>query len=144
MPVVLGLRLEIPLGLVLALVPEMGDTSRKGGFMKAILTILVVVGALPAIGAVEGDRVVSCQAKVALNRVYDVKIDRETHQASVKTDNGYIYEATCSYTYSPRTHTASYYMPAGFAQGILIQFEQGGANRIALCLKDSECYLCRQ
>lgn len=110
--------------------------------MKFILGLIVTLGTVGAVAG-ESERVVTCQAKVALNRVYDVKVDRESHLVSIKTDNGYVHEAVSSYSYSPRTNSSFYYVPVSFAQGILVELEEGGAKRIALCLKDTECYLCR-
>ena len=78
--------------------------------MKIILGFVVFLGSFQA-WAAEGDRTVACQAKVALNRVYDVKVDRETLRVSIKTDNGFVHEAISAFTYSPQTKSSTYYVP---------------------------------
>jgi len=97
--------------------------------------ILVAQGALAAR--------VECRAKVALNREYDVSLDTSTRHLDIKTDNEFHYQGTSAYYYSPQLKSTRYYLPSGFAGGHMVEIEEGGQQRVALCLKSNECYLCR-
>lgn len=89
------------------------------------------------------DRPIECTAKVT-NRIFKVTIDPATRALSATTDNGYIYQGTANYFYSPRAKSDLYYLTTSFTSGIELELERGGQQRIALCLKETECYLCRQ
>jgi len=85
---------------------------------------------------------ISCTAQVT-NRKFMLKLDTTTHHLSIKTDNAYEYSGSTTYYYSPRYNADYYYLSTGFTSGLEVQTERDGLKRIALCLKQNECYLCK-
>lgn len=86
--------------------------------------------------------VVQCTAKVTLHR-YDVRLDTSNRLLTVTTSQGVKYEGTANYYASEKSNRVIYYLPVRPSLGLELEFEQGGQERIALCLKENECYLCR-
>jgi hypothetical protein len=85
----------------------------------------------------------TCRAKVALNRIYDASVDEATGYMEVTNDAGTTMTGNANRYVSGRTGDITWFLATGFNSGVEIQKENGGANRIALCLADNECYLCR-
>jgi hypothetical protein len=85
---------------------------------------------------------VHCTAKVT-NRTYKVTLNTESREIEVITDNGHHYNGITSRYYSPRSRSEIYYLPATFTHGLEVELEMTGQHRIALCLTNTECYLCK-
>lgn len=86
----------------------------------------------------------SCRANVALNRVYDVQLEDETGEMAVVNDTGTRFAGRANSYFSSRTGNTSWFLATGFAQGVQLEVEAGGSQRIAFCLAANECYLCRR
>ncbi len=84
---------------------------------------------------------VDCTARVA-NRTYSAKLDTATHTMEVITDNGYRQSGSVNLYHSPSAQSDTYFLSTGFVRGIELELELGGAHRVALCLSNTECYLC--
>jgi len=89
-----------------------------------------------------GDEI-ACTAQVT-NRKFEVKFTPETFKVAIKTDNGHEYGGIANRYFSPRYNVAYYYLATGFGTGLEIQTEMDGLKRIAICLRDIECYLCKK
>lgn len=102
------------------------------------IMILALFLAFPAVA----DEI-NCTAKVT-NRAYTVQLDTATKFLSIKNDLGGHFEGMSHYNFSPALASPQYYLSLGFAKGLLVEVETTGAQRVALCLKANECYLCRR
>lgn len=112
--------------------------------MITLLKVAAVVAATAAISDYAlGNDSFSCRANVALNRVYEVNIDVPTNDVLVINDAGTVISGKASRYVSGRTGDVSWFVATGFGSGVKVQREAGGAGRIALCLAETECYLCR-
>lgn len=86
----------------------------------------------------------TCRARVALNRVYDVSLDTESGQTAIMNDAGTTFDGVATRSVSGRDGTGYFFLATGFGTGIEVQIENGGQNRVALCLAANECYACRR
>ena len=106
--------------------------------MKIYLSLLIPVFlAIPA----QAQRL-ACTAQVT-NRVYDVTLDTATRVITLKTDNGYRYEGTATYFYSPHAGYPAYFFTYSWGNSIEFDVEEDGQQQRALCLNSGECYRCR-
>lgn len=84
--------------------------------------------------------VISCDAYLFGQRVYSLKLDRQTPPyMKVSTPNGWVAEGIPSK--SGRGNT-SYYLPTGDGTGFEFAIEEGDRD-FALCRNPNECYRCR-
>ncbi len=88
---------------------------------------------------------IHCVAKVALNNSYDVVLTNSTSPATltVKTADGFQYSGAATFAIRPDTGMNEYYLPITWDQSILVQIQNGDTSELALCLSQSECYLCK-
>jgi len=86
---------------------------------------------------------VNCTANVA-NRTYQVALDTSNRTIDIKTDNGFRYQSTATYQYSPQQKAFNYFLTYDFGKSLLLSIEDGGKQQLALCLTSTECYLCRE
>lgn len=87
---------------------------------------------------------ITCEAKVTIHR-WRVTVDNPGTYSpmSVVTDTGARYGGIANYSYSPKMLLRQYYLALDPNTGLAFQVEEGGQNRMALCLKPTECYACR-
>lgn len=88
--------------------------------------------------------VISCQARVGLNRIYEATFDTDTGDVQVRNDAGSDYKGQAAVSLSGTTGNTKLFLPTAFGSGLEIEVEAGAQARIALCLADNECYLCRR
>lgn len=88
--------------------------------------------------------IVSCTARVALNRTYDISVDTESGALTGSNDAGTQYAGIAAKTLSGSTGNTTFFLPTGHGRGLELEIEAGGAQRIALCLAANECYICRR
>jgi hypothetical protein len=113
---------------------------RLAALMAAAATL-----AVPALAPSEAQAAaLSCRANVALNRVYDVQLEDETGEMVVVNDTGTRLAGRANSYFSSRTGNTTWFLATGFAQGVELEIEAAGQQRVALCLADNECYLCRR
>ena len=86
---------------------------------------------------------VKCTAKVALNQLYTVDITEESGAAVLENASGSVFQGRATRSLSGRTGDITWFLGTGFDRGFEVSIENGGQNRIALCLAANECYLCR-
>ena len=86
---------------------------------------------------------VTCHARVALNRIYSVSLDTESSDLVVSNDAGTRVSGRAPRYESGTDGTVSYFLASGFGAGVLVEIEQGGQGRTALCLAQNECYICK-
>lgn len=110
--------------------------------MKKLLSFWSLLFACNAFCLSPGHRV-DCVAKVALNRVYTVHVDTNSKYVEVKNDAGFLAQGNAVFSYSPSARANHYFLGLTHTSGILVEFEVGGNESIALCLKENECYLCK-
>lgn len=109
--------------------------------MKQLVMLLVVPFLMVAASA--RTEVVTCKAKVT-NRWYEVSLDLKEQFLRVVTDNGYRYEGKATLSHSPGENEDAYFLPTGYGRGLELAFELKGQQRIAFCLQENECWLCRK
>ena len=102
-----------------------------------------VVGTLAFLGLEAQAADVKCSARVALNQRYSVEIKEESGAMSVVNASGSTWDGVANRFVSGRTGDITWFLAAGFGQGIEVSVENGGQRRVALCLADNECYLCQ-
>ncbi len=85
---------------------------------------------------------IECTAKVTIHQ-FHVNVDLDSSRMVIKTSTGATFEGSANH-YSPSSgEFEDYFLPISFTSSILVEVEKVGQQRIALCLKDNECYLCR-
>lgn len=91
---------------------------------------------------------VECKARVALNRYYSVAVDRQTRQMKIVSDGGATWEGLGSYYLGSREE--AYYFPlyvpyentTYYPSGMALRIDRTD-NKLLLCLRTAECYICR-
>lgn len=86
---------------------------------------------------------ITCQARVALNRIYDVTLDTASGDVALRNDAGTSINGRANVTISGRTGNTILFLATSFSQGVELEIEAGGSGRVAMCLAANECYICR-
>lgn len=91
---------------------------------------------------------VQCKARVALNRYYSVEVDRDTRGMKVTSDGGGAWSGTVSHYDGSREEAFHFplYIPyentSYYPSGMTLRIDKTD-NSMLLCLRTSECYICR-
>lgn len=89
---------------------------------------------------------ITCQANVTIHPV-QVTVDQPggPSKMTVVTDTGTEYSGMANYTKSVPRRTTTYFLQLNwqYQPAISLEVEDGGAGRMALCLKANECYACK-
>jgi hypothetical protein len=84
---------------------------------------------------------ISCTATLPIQNPIVATVDTDTLFMTVTRANGF---RTAGYaTVRENREVTDYFLPFSYTNSYLLQLELVGQERRALCLTDSECYLCR-